>query len=196
MSLTRRVFTERRKAILPLLVFLVVNAAVAGLVLYLERNVQAEEDARMEAVLALDSARKLEITAKAQRISKERADVELRRFYGEILPSDLRTSVNVTNFWLGRIAEGTRLTYRAGNYDHEQLRDSRLVKVTGAIKLVGEYADIRRFLYEVETAEEFVIIERVELSQPSAAQGNSQLELALSIATYYLANGQPGAVSR
>ena len=195
MSLTRRVYADRRKVMLPLLVFLIVNLAVVGVVFYLESDVDAAEAARQQAILDLGTAKKAETDAKAQRISKERADVELRTFYSDVLPKNLASAVSVTNFWLGRIAAESRLAFRVGNYDHEQVRGSQLTKVTGEIKLTGEYADVRRFLYDVETAEEFVIIEKVELSQPNTVQGSSQLELSLSIATYYLTE-QPGAVRR
>ena len=70
------------------------------------------------------------------------------------------------------------------------------MKVKGQVTLIGEYANIRRFLYEVETALEFVIIESVELSQASATQNDSLLELSLAIATYYLTNAPTGAVAR
>lgn len=195
MSLTRRVYADRRKVMLPLLVFLIINVAVVGVVFYLESDVDAAEAARQRAILDLGTAKKAETDAKAQRISKERADVELRTFYADVLPKNLASAVSVTNFWLGRVAAESRLAFRVGNYDHEQVRGSQLTKVTGEIKLTGEYADVRRFLYDVETAEEFVIIEKVELSQPSTAQGSSQLELSLSIATYYLTE-QPGVVRR
>ena len=195
MSLTRRVYADRRKVMLPLLVFLIVNLAVVGVVFYLESDVDAAEAARQQAILDLGTAKKAETDAKAQRISKERADVELRTFYSDVLPKNLASAVSVTNFWLGRIAAESRLAFRVGNYDHEQVRGSQLTKVTGEIKLTGEYADVRRFLYDVETAEEFVIIEKVELSQPNTVQGSSQLELSLSIATYYLTE-QPGVVRR
>jgi Tfp pilus assembly protein PilO len=63
-----------------------------------------------------------------------------------------------------------------------------MMKVGGQVTLTGAYADVRQFLYEVETAEEFVIIEEVSLSQSSVAQG-ATLELTLKIATYFLGDG-------
>ena len=80
-------------------------------------------------------------------------------------------------------------------YDHDQVRDSRLTRVTGDITLSGDYANVRRFLYELETSQEFIIIEKVQLSQPNAAQGgNAQLEVALTVATYFVTQAQQGAV--
>lgn len=197
MSLTRRVFSERRTVVLPLLVFLIANVAVLALVVFpLQQSVAGAEAARAQANLSLESAKKFQKTAAEQKAGKTRADAELKKFYAEILPKDFGAARNVTNFWLGRIAEESGLTYRAGQYESEEVRGSELVRFKGEVTLVGEYANIRRFLYQVETAQEFVIIEKVALSQPGAAQGGQQLELALSVVTYYRPAAQTGAVSK
>ena len=197
MTLLRRVFGERRAVLVPLVVFLAGNMAVLALVVWpLQRAVAGADEARYQAVIGLETAKKLEAHAKAQRTSKERADGELKKFYGEILPKDHSGAIKIANFWLGRVAEESRITFRSGQWDREDVRESRLMKVKGQVTLIGEYANIRRFLYEVETAQEFVIIESVELSQASATQNDSLLELSLAIATYYLTNAPTGAVAR
>lgn len=197
MSLARRVFVERRRVVLPLLVFLIANVAVLGLVVWpLEQSVAGAGEAREQAILSLAAARKQEKDANDQRAGKARADVELRKFYSETLPKDFASARNLTNFWLGRVAEQSRLTFRTGQYESEPVRGSNLVRFKGEVTLFGDYADIRKFLYEVETAQEFVIIEKVALSQPNAAQGGAQLELALSVVTYFMPAGLPGVVSR
>lgn len=198
MSLLRRIFVERRRIVLPLLVFLIADVAVlAFVVLPLQQSVAGAEAGRAKAGLSLASARALQKTVTDQKSSKERADVELAKFYTTILPKDFTAARNLANFWLGRIAEESRLTYRAGQYDTEEVRGSSLMKLKGDITLAGEYADIRRFLYNVETAQEFLIIEKVALSQPGAAQGGAApLELSLSVATYYRPASQTGVVSR
>lgn len=197
MNIVRRVFSERRTVLVPLTIFLVGNLAVLALVVWpLQRSVAGAENARYQAAKNVEAARRLEADAKAQRSSKERADTELRKFYSEILPTDFRAAVGVANFTLGRLAERSRVIFRSGHWDQEAIRDSRLSRVTGQVTLVGDYASIRRFLYEVETAEEFLIVESVELSQSSVAQNESQLELALSVATYYLSSPLTGVVDR
>jgi hypothetical protein len=196
MSLAQRIFTERRSILIPVLALWGVCALLLAAMFWLQQSVEGAEEARVQAASAVINARRQETDAKAQVASKDRADVELKKFYTEVLPKDFLGAVNTANFWLGRIAENARLRYRSGAYDSEQVRDSGLTRVTGEVTLLGEYADIRRFLYEVETAQEFVIIEKVALSQPSLTQGNAQLEVALSIATYFLTDGQPAEVSR
>lgn len=49
--------------------------------------------------------------------------------------------------------------------------------------MTGRYEDLRRFLYDVETAEELVYIEDLELV-PSDAQQNEKLTFNIKIATY------------
>jgi len=187
MSLAKRIFTERRRVVLPLIIFLAVNVIVLAAVVYpLQQSLEGADAARTKAELDLAKARKDLKDVTDQHNSKKRADVELKKFYSEILPKSFAEARNLANFWLGGIAEQSRLTYRAGQYESEEVRGSSLMRFKGEVTLVGNYADIRRFLYEVETAQEFLVIERVALSQPGAAQGGGQqLELALSVVTYF-----------
>ncbi len=55
--------------------------------------------------------------------------------------------------------------------------------------MTGRYEDLRRFLYDVETAEELVYIEDLELV-PSDAQQDKTLKFNIKIATYL--RGEPG----
>ena len=55
----------------------------------------------------------------------------------------------------------------------------------------SEYEDIRRFIYELETAPEFILIEEVVLSQGDESE--EALVLTLGVSTYYLAG--PDAAS-
>jgi len=193
MSLTGRIFRERRRVIVPLLVFLLANVAGVGYVFWLQQSMDAAQASRDQALANLTLARKNLKDSEGQKGSKELAEVELRKFYGEVLPKNLASSINILNFWLGKVAATARVSYRAGSYDQDQVRDSLLTKVTGEITLSGEYANVRRFLYELETSQEFIIIEKVQLSQPNAAQGTAQLEVALSVATYFVTGGPSGA---
>ena len=196
MSLTARIFKERRNVILPLIVFLVANVAALGAVAWLERDAAGAMLVQQEADLDLATAKQLESSAKDQKTRKDRAETELRKFYTEILPKDFSGARDITNFWLGRIADRSNLRWRAGVFDAAPVRDSQLMKFTAEVTLVGEYADIRRFLYEVETSEEFIIVEKVALSQPNATQGGGQLEVALSVSTYFMSDPRTSGVSR
>lgn len=193
MSLGARIFRERRRVIVPLLVFLLANAAGLGYVIWLQQSMDAARASRDTALANLTLARKNKKDAEGQKGSKELAEVELRKFYDEVLPKNLPAALNVLNFWLNKVAATSHVNYRAGSYNHVPVRDSRLSKVTGDITLSGDYANVRRFLYELETSQEFIVIEKVQLSQPNAAQANAQLEVTLGVATYFLTEGQQGA---
>jgi Tfp pilus assembly protein PilO len=196
-SLWSRLLAERRAVLLPVLIGLVANVAVLALGVWpLRQAVASAEAGALRAMEGLAEARRADMRAKAARTGKERADVELARFYSDVLPRDYQQAINMANFWLGRTAEESRLVFGSGNWDREAIRESPLMKVTGQVSLTGEYADIRRFLYAVETAEEFVIVEKVELSQAATSQGASRLEVTLAVATYYRSANAAGAAAR
>ena len=74
--------------------------------------------------------------------------------------------------------------------DPKRERDSDLVKFTYTASLSGDYRNIRRFIHELETRPEFLVLENVELSQ-SEAEGRG-LNVNLQIATYYRAVNNGG----
>lgn len=197
MTLWRRVFAERRRVVLPLVVVLVANVAVLALVvLPLTRGVAGAQDASLVAAMSLANARREDMHAKAARTSKERGDLELQKFYAEILPRDYAGAGDVLNYLLGDAADEVNLKYQGGTWDREDIRDSSLTKVTGRITLTGDYGNIRQFLYNLETAKEFVVAEKVELSQANTVKATNALEVALSVATYYLSDPQARTTSK
>jgi Tfp pilus assembly protein PilO len=193
MSLWRRVYAERRTVVLPVLVFLVANVAAFALgVVPLRQNVGSSEDAAKNASMKLAAARLLDYNAKDAKAKKEQADQELKKFYEEILPKGYNAANTVANFRLQGLARQSGLQVKSLQFDPESIKDSRLGRVKGRVTLTGDYTNIRRFLYALETAQEFVIVNRVELSQVSAQSGSGTLEVVLDVATYYLA-GEQGA---
>ena len=193
MSLVRRVFKERRALVLPAVVFLLANVAVLALGVFpLERSVAGLKEGEVEALAARGQALKVEAAAKAAQQSRDRAEGELRKFYGQILPADVQAASQLTYSWLDRVAKESGVEFARSTFKEDEMRESRLTRWTAKAKLVGDYANVRKFLYAVETAEEFVIIEEVGLSQFEATRGGELLELELSLATYFLPRDQAG----
>ena len=186
--LWRRIFSERRAVLLPLVVVLAINVGVLVLgVLPLQQAVRSAEQASVDARLNLANAKVADKAAREMRTGKDRADEEMKKFYAEILPRNFQEAVSITNFWLLKVSEETRVPYRSGTSTTKPNQEpSTLVKVMTKATLTGDYADIRRFLYELETAQQFVIIENLELSQSGSQQAGGILEVALEIATYYV----------
>ena len=195
MSLTRRVVAERRGVILPVLLLLAVNIGVLLLVvLPMQTSVAGLEETRDTSMLTLSQSRNIERSAKASLASRQRADTELEKFYTAILPRDLVTATKTTNLWIQHAARDAGVTYTSAAFDYVPLRDSKLTRAFARVTLSGRYPNIKRFLYALETAEEFIVVEKVELTEPGGATPAQQqgiLEVSMQVATYYLT--PPGA---
>jgi Tfp pilus assembly protein PilO len=186
-SLWARVYEERRRVIVPLVILAAVSVATLFLAVWpLQRSVANTENAALEAVVGLANARRLERQARDAADSKRRADTELQTFYTDVLPRDFATATKTTTQWLQQAARDAGLEFKASHFDWDVVRDSRLSRAFSTVTLVGKYASIRRFLYAVETATEFIVVEKVSVAE-STGQGNSgNLEVSLGVATYFL----------
>jgi Tfp pilus assembly protein PilO len=67
------------------------------------------------------------------------------------------------------------------------VRESPLSRAYSDVTLRGRYADIRRFLHAVESAGEFLVVERVELAQSSTSTPANAgvLEVSLLVSTFF-----------
>jgi len=195
MSLWRRIFLERRAVVLPLAVLIVGNLAVLGLVVFpLEQSVSSAAQRVDDSKHDLAMAQALLTSAKAQRASKEQAERELKTFYEQILPTNEQEATKLTDFAVEQIARQSGIIKKNGQNGWDASKDSRLIRMTSRVTLVGDYNGIRRFLFALESARPFVVVERVELAESNTEQANSgpqnagnTLEVSLSLASYYLA---------
>lgn len=187
MSLWRRIYTERRSALLPLFIVAAVNLAVALLVvLPLRRSVDSSAAAAENAQVAVLSARQQLTQAREAAASHERADDELTRFYTEVLPSTFAAAQRTTNRWVQDAARRTGLEYIDSSFSWDRVRESTLSRASSDVTLRGRYADIRRFLREIEVAPEFLIVEEVELRQPASTGDTGSLEVGLVVSTFFV----------
>ena len=187
MSLLRRVLVERRRVVVPLFILLGMNlAALALLVVPLSRSVTGREAEALDALTDLAGARREEAQARSARESTLGTDTDLRTFYETVLPQGFDGAVQVTGFWLTRVASREGVRFERGKYDRERLENSPLERMTAQATLSGDYDGVRRSLHAVEAAPEFVTIDRIELAEPNDL-GAGQLDLLLDVSTYYLA---------
>jgi Tfp pilus assembly protein PilO len=186
MSLWRRVMTERKAIVWPLLIGLAVNLAVLALGVFpLQASVSSDEEHALAAKRQLVDAQRLERTAKDTQASQVRADQDLKQFYSEILPPTHSHARNLLYAELRTIAKQNGLGFSSSGYDLESVDDSSLWRMSTNTQLFGDYASIRRFLYDLETAEEFFIVDSVKLSPSSRKEGGS-LEVFLGVTTYFV----------
>jgi Tfp pilus assembly protein PilO len=197
-SLWRRIYVERRSVILPLFILLIGNVALLALaVLPLSGSVASLHGDALNATTAMLKARTIDQQAKDARGSKERADQELKKFYGEILPATPAGARKVMSF-LERTADESGLKFQNSHVEESEIKDSRLERMSAKITLVGDYQNIRKYLYAIETAQQFVVVERVGLSQAAdlRSSNSGRLEVTLDVATYFVAAGPAGALSQ
>ena len=100
---------------------------------------------------------------------------------------DLATARRLTYARLPALARQTNVRYDAGTFDIERdTKNPRLGRLRVRLVLQGDYENLRRFIYEVETSPDFVIIDDVTLAQADAAM---PLTLTLELSTYFRATG-------
>lgn len=188
MTLWRRILSERRGLVVPLLTALAVNLALLGLVVFpLQASVAGDEERAGAVKLALADAERSERLANETRVSKQRADEELKKFYSEVLPASHAGARDLLFQQIRTIGRETGLNFASSSYEPEAVEDSQLMRFRVDISLSGDYASIRKFLYDMETAQEFFIIESVKLGQSSREEGSgNSLEVVLQVATYYM----------
>lgn len=191
-----RALREHRAWLVPLAIVLIVNAVVLLVVVMplsraAEGNAQREQAARA-ALAAAEQDVKL---AEALRDGKVQATSDLDVFYQEVLPDDVSAARRLTHVKLAQLARGHDVLYERGSTSLEQLKGSALERLHVSMSLTGEYADVRTFLYELETAPDFVVIDNMLLSE-GTDQERSGLSLTLEVSTYYPAPAPAGTDAR
>lgn len=185
----RRILHEKRALIWPLLAGVVVNIALFGLVVYpLSQKVAAGEGEATAASNALLTAKRQYNNARQTVSGKAQADEELNKFYKQVLPPDLSGARRITYLRIPQLAKETNLQLETQTANPAEVRDSALGKWTLTAVLNGEYRNIRRFLHQLETAPEFLVLERVDLKQ-SENDKDKGITVTIQVATYYRAGG-------
>ena len=192
MTLLKRIVLEKRTLITIVAMILAIDVLLYAFAVYPWSNkvVQAETRAvQAAAQLGLLRANYAAVTQTSE--NKINADTQLERFYTEVLPVDLAGARRISYPLLVKLAEDTNLVLERRRSVSETIRESLLARLRTTMVLAGAYEDIRQFIYELETAPEFILIEEVILGQ---ADGSDEaLVLTLGVSTYYWV--EPDAVS-
>ena len=186
MSVLQRVLSDKRRVIVPLALFAIANVVLYAVVVFpLGRQViSAENEARTQH-LQLNAARFDFLSAKATITGKARADSELKQFYKDVLPASQSTARFITYTRLAQLARQANVKLEHGNNAVGREKGSDLSKLTTTYTLTGDYRDVRRFIYSLETAPEFIVLENVALTSPGEQGQTRGLAMQLDIATYF-----------
>jgi hypothetical protein len=184
MTLLKRVIADKRPLVLLLLVAVVANIALYALAVRPRANRQAGVEVRATAAAAARAAAEDELAnARALVEGKSRADEELATFYDKVLPASLSAARRMTYASLPTLARKTDVTFFARRTEMETpTEESRLGHLQIRMQLEGDYGAIRQFIYELESAPEFIIIDDVTLAQNDPS---GPLALTVSLSAYY-----------
>ena len=184
MTLWRRVAVEKRSLVIPLALAALINVGVYALVVYpLGVKSAGVADRASAAAVAVKTAEREYAAARNLVAGKSRAEQELTTFYDKVLPADQSAARRMTYASLPALARKTNVKYVQSRYEPDPIKPGdRVARLHVRMLLQGEYENLRQFIYELETAPEFVIIDDVTLTQGEAGK---PLTLALELSTYY-----------
>lgn len=182
--LLRRAVAERRRLVAGLAAAFAANALVYAVVVYpLSQRVANVEQREQAAGQALAQARTEHAQASGTLTGKARASTELATFYRDVLPHDLAGARRLTYLRLARLARNSKLQYERASYAPIVETGSTLTRLQIQMVLSGSYADMRTFIYQLETAPEFVVIDNVHLAEGGDRDGS--LVVTLDLSTYF-----------
>ena len=179
-----RVMREHRAALLPLGITLAINIIVLLVVVLplsqrVSTNAQRAENAERQRAVAEAEFKR----AEGLRDGKTKAIQDLDTFYKQVLPTNVAAARRVLHLKAQQLARAHSLHFESGDSTEDELDESTLLRLSTQMNLSGEYDDIRGFIYELETAPDFVVIDNVKLAEGSEA--NAPLSVSLDVSTYY-----------
>ena len=185
MTLLTRILHEKRTPITVVAIILAIDVVLVFAVYSWSARASRAETRAAQALEQLVQAQVTHAAVSATSANKTNADSELQGFYTEMLPSGLAGARIISSPFLVKLAEDTSLVLERRTSVPEKERESLLARLRTTMVLAGEYEDIRQFIYELETAPEFILIEEVVLSQGDESE--EALVLTLGVSTYYWA---------
>ena len=180
----KRIAAEKRSLIVPIAIGALLNVGAYVLVVRpLGIKSAGAADRAANAAKLLKAAEQDYASARALVAGKSLAEQELSTFYGKVLPADQMAAVRLTYTPLPNIARKANVRIVGRRWTPEPAQhDARLGRLHIVASLQGEYEALRQFIYELETAPEFVIIDDVTLLQGEVGK---PLTLTLELSTYY-----------
>lgn len=179
-----RIVSEKRRVVIPLGAILLLNLLAYFIVVRpLAAQSAGASDRAAAATAARTAAERDVAAARALVAGKARAEEELAAFYSKVLPADVTAARRMTYAMLPALAKKSNVRYEARTTTLADMdSDSRLGQMTIRMMLGGDYESVRRFIYEVESAPEFVILDDVVIAESAE---DEPLSLSLNLSTYF-----------
>jgi Tfp pilus assembly protein PilO len=180
----KRAFDEKRQLVIPVAAALALNVMLYAVVVYpLGIRVHNAELRDQAGARELTAAQREDQAARGLLQGRDRTDAALQAFYRDVLPDGLATANHVTYLRLAQLAEQQHLRYShyAAQPESNSQGSLRRLRITTA--LTGDYENVRRFIYQLESGPDFIVIDSVSLGQ--GADAGSPLQFTLALSTYY-----------
>ena len=184
MPLWKRIIVEKRALIFPLVLAVIGNLAAYGLWVYpLGVKSAGAADRAAAAAQSLQVAERGLAAARELVAGKSRADQELATFFDKVLPADLPSARRLTYATLPSLAKKSNVKLVDRRFDVPKIeKDARLGLLKVHTAWQCDYESFRQFIYALESASPFVIIDDVSLAQSDPAK---PLTLIMELSTYY-----------
>jgi Tfp pilus assembly protein PilO len=188
MTAANRIFSEKRRLIVPLAIAAAANlVALAVLVYPLSRRVDGSETRARVAAQRLSAASLDYRAARATLEGRQHTDKQLDQFYVDVLPHNQAAARRIAYLRLAQLAREGNLDYQQRAISPEHTKDSTLSQLVLTMSLEGDYRDIRAFIHTLETSPDFIVVKSVGLAKARDAKKQG-LTVALTLATYYHAD--------
>jgi Tfp pilus assembly protein PilO len=182
----KRVFDEKRRLVIPLLAALALSIALYALVVYpMGVRVRRMEQREQAAAQEMAAAEREDAAARGVLEGRDRTGTALNTFYRNVLPTSLSSARDVTFLRLEELGEQHDIRIKRRTTTTDKDKKGTLARLRITTELEGNYENIRRFIYQLESGSNFVVIDSVQLSQDAAP--GSPLTLTLGLSTYYRA---------
>lgn len=121
------------------------------------------------------------------------AQSDLKHLREEVLATRHERMIDV-QLELKSVADRFSIDLAQITFDNEELHNEELDRFVMTVPLEGSYASLRRFLEAIEGSDKFILVEQVALGE--GKQGGVQLELRITLATYFGMADKPIRVPR
>jgi hypothetical protein len=183
-ALLRRIFDENRRIMILVLGGLGLNVVLYVAIVYpLSARVRGTAGRAEAAAAQLQAAEREDAAARGVAEGRERTDAALRAFYKDVLPPNFARARQATYLRLSQLAEQHNLEQTHRSTDPQIDKESSLARMRITMSLQGDYEDIRRFIYQLESGTDFVVIDSIGIRE--GAEAGSALALDLTLSTYY-----------
>ncbi len=123
------------------------------------------------------------VQKEAYRTSLEKTRDDMKHLAGEVLATRQRRMIGV-QFEVAKLVKEFGIALEKVQYENEQVDNGALERFGIVVPLTGGYTSLRKFIQAVESSDNFLVIERVQLG---TGKSSDVVELNITLATYFTA---------